>query len=98
MSDNVPTLRLGSRLDIVAAEALQVELLELAPTQDELTIDARDVELIDTPAIQVLLAAAAHQLDRGARFLVTNPSEAFLAAMALIGMPSKCEEWSKSNG
>jgi len=91
-------LRLASRLDVVAAEELHAQVLKRVSDDDPLSIDARDVELVDTPAIQVLLAAAAHQLDRGARFLVINPSTAFAEAMTLLGLSSKFEEWSETNG
>ena len=98
MSDaSADILELPSRLDVPAAEALLAELLERRGTQENLVIDGSAVGMIDTPAIQILLSAAADQKAREADFSVINPSDAITEAMSLMGLAEELETWRGSD-
>lgn len=91
-------LELAARLDLMAAEALRADLLDRREGVDVLTISGREVSLIDTPAIQVLLSAANDQAARGGRFVLRDPSPAIGEAMAILGLEDVLESWRDSDG
>ncbi|MBR9824534.1 MAG: STAS domain-containing protein [Alphaproteobacteria bacterium] len=84
---------LGSRLDLNAAEALQGEILSQRDGVQILAVDGSEVSLVDTPAIQVLLAAAHDHQARGGQFELREPSPAFEEAMQLLGLDAQLEKW-----
>ncbi|WP_300531166.1 STAS domain-containing protein [Maricaulis sp.] len=90
-------VELPARLDLLAAEALRGDLLDRREGLDELTVCGREVSLIDTPAIQVLLSAAHDQNARGGRLVLREPSPAIVEAMAVLGLGEVLESWRESN-
>lgn len=95
---DLPTIKLVSRLDLPAAEALSAELLSMRDGVPRLCIDAEEVSLVDTPAIQVLLAAAQDQAARGGRLEMKAPSAAIVEAMDLLGLNDELNAWRGANG
>ncbi|MBL4731471.1 MAG: STAS domain-containing protein [Rhizobiaceae bacterium] len=51
-----------------------------------LNIDASGVNRIDTPCLQVLLAAAKQWMKDGVALKLAEPSEAFEASIAMLGL------------
>jgi|GEM_PF-2473479 len=84
---------LAPRLDLAAAEALHTEILERRDVGASLQFNASDVSLVDTPAIQVLLAAAKDQEAREQGFELVDPSPAFTEAMSLLGLEAQLNMW-----
>lgn len=58
----------------------------LSARSHPLTIDASAVERIDTPCIQILLAAAKQWSEEGVELSVTAQSEAFSENLATLGL------------
>lgn len=54
----------------------------------DLTVDASGVSRVGTQCVQVLLSAKAAWDADGAKFTVTNASDAFAEALRLLGLPS----------
>jgi len=96
-ASNQPEIKLEARLDACAAEALHAELLDKRNDTGGLTVNASDVTLIDTPAIQVLLAAAKDLAGQGEVFHLKDSSEEVGEAMALLGLSNEFEQWSSPN-
>ena len=90
-------IKLAPRLDLNAAEALHSEILSEREGVSTLVIDASEVSLIDTPAVQVLLAAEKDQAARGGELALRAPSPAFEEAMHLLGLESQLETWRGKN-
>jgi anti-anti-sigma factor len=95
---DIEPLELAARLDLMAAEALRSDLLDRREGAEVLTISGREVSLIDTPAIQVLLSAANDQAARGGRFVLSEPSPAIAEAMGILGLKDVLESWRDSDG
>ena len=86
-SDNENSdVRLASRLEASQADELRELILESRDPTRALHVDASDVTRIDTPALQILAAAARDQARNQQEFSINKPSEAFLEASALVGM------------
>lgn len=90
-------LELPARLDLLAAETLRGDLLDRREGADILLLSGREVSLIDTPAIQVLLSAANDQTARGGRLILREPSPAIAEAMVILGLEDVLESWRESN-
>jgi len=90
-------IKLEARLDVSAAEALHAELLDKRNDTGGLTVNASAVTMIDTPAIQVLLAAAKDLEGQGEAFHLKDSSEEIGEAMALLGLSNEFEQWSSPN-
>lgn len=82
MDDGV--IVLPERLDIAAAGDLRARVL--GGTGD-LVLDARAVNLIATPALQVLMAARDHQSARGKALDITHMSDGFRNCLKTLGVP-----------
>lgn len=77
-------LQLAEVLDGAYAKVLHEELLKRG--KQPLAIDASCVDRIGTLSLQVLMAASAAWRAAGQPLVVTSPSDAFLAALRLLGI------------
>ena len=100
MSENsqISNIRLVTRVDSVAAEALHAEILDLRSHSGGLIVDASEVYLIDTPAIEILISAGNDQDQRNDKFELKDPSDAFNDAVSQMGLTNEFKKWSSSNG
>ncbi len=87
---------LSRELDLLAAEALKNDLLELLNSDGNLEISADDVERVSTPCIEVLVAASAAFGETGRGFHIRNPSDAFCDAFGALGLAHRLEMWRAS--
>jgi anti-anti-sigma regulatory factor len=94
----ISKITLTTRVDAMAAEALHAEILDLRSNAGGLVIDASEVSLIDTPAIEIIISAAQDQVVRHESFHLKDPSDAFNDAVAQMGLAQEFEKWSSSNG
>ena len=99
MPDDIATseIVLDGRMDASAAEALHAEILDKRGDTGGLVINAANVSLIDTPAIQVLLSAARDQAAREESFRLAEPSAEMSEAMNLLGLGEEFEQWSAAD-
>lgn len=80
-SVDATTLALPAQLDLTAAAGLQRLLRETLDASDDLALDAGAVDVVTSPCLQVLAAAAVGQRRRGRKLLVTVASPAFRRAV-----------------
>lgn len=93
MTDGSKTpIALPSRLDLVATETLLPELLDRVADADCPEADGSDVGLVDTVAIQLLLAARAELKKTGRTFRLRHPSEALEQAFTILGLQREFED------
>jgi anti-anti-sigma factor len=99
MTDDAVTseIMLDGRMDASAAEALAAEILDKRGDTGGLVVNAKNVSLIDTPAIQVLLSAARDQVERDESFRLVEPSAEMSEAMTLLGLGEEFEQWSAAD-
>jgi chemotaxis protein CheX len=83
--DRIAYLILPPSLDLTEAEGL-CQALRDRLHEGALLLDASMVERISTPCLQVLAAAAASAMRRGAEFRLRHASTAFSAAIADLGL------------
>lgn len=80
----------GVRLPIhgttVTADDLRVQLVVAADAEDELVIDASEVESIGQAVLQLLVAARNEAAERGQRFVIADPSPAFSGRVSACGL------------
>lgn len=74
---------LPERMDIAAARLLRDAVL--ARTADHV-FDARDVSIVTTPALQVLMAIRDHQLGNDRQISITAPSTGFIQSIRTLGI------------
>ena len=74
---------LPGRLDLAAAVALRSDFVDHA---GDLILDASDVSLITTPALQLLMALRDRQAARGDELRIASPSDEFLACIRTLGV------------
>jgi anti-anti-sigma regulatory factor len=72
-------------LDLAAADALCRDLRDAMDLGD-VEVDARAVERISTPCIQLLLAAARSAAERGAALRIVAPSAPLSTAIVELGL------------
>lgn len=77
-------LELPQDLNTDAVNAL-LEVLRSVELAGEAHVDARNVQRVGTPGIQLLVSAARTFEERGARFLLLEPSEALREACRITG-------------
>ncbi len=70
----------------VTAEALKTHLVAAADAQDDIVVDASAVESVGQAVLQLLLAARIESEAHGHRFIIKNPSPAFLARTEALGL------------
>lgn len=71
-------LRLPVHGTTVTAEDLRVRLVLAADLDDEMAVDASDVESVGQAVLQLLVAARSEADAAGKRFRIDNPSPAFV--------------------
>ncbi|MFS2316796.1 STAS domain-containing protein [Maricaulis sp. D1M11] len=86
---------LPSRLDAPAAPGLAEDLRSHMADAAGVKIDISAVALIDTPAIEVLLAAD-RQLD--GQITLTGTGETVSAAMTTLGLAEVYQRWRQADG
>ena len=82
------SLRLPPNGTTVIAEDLRVRLVLAADLDDEIVVDASEVENVGQAVLQLLVAARAEAERSGQLFTISNPSRAFadrVAACRLSG-------------
>ncbi|WP_213981707.1 STAS domain-containing protein [Sphingomonas sp. dw_22] len=71
------SLRLPAHGTTVTAEDLRVRLVLAADLDDEIEVDASQVESVGQAVLQLLVAARAEAESTGQAFRIVNPSPAF---------------------
>lgn len=80
------SLRLPVHGNTVAAEDLKVRLVLAADLDDEMRIDASQVESVGQCVLQLLVAARAEADRKSLDFEITNPSPAFVERVVGCGL------------
>lgn len=80
------SLRLPAHGNTVAAEDLKVRLVLAADLDEEMRIDASQVESIGQCVLQLLVAARAEAERQSLEFQIVNPSPAFVERVAGCGL------------
>jgi len=79
-------LHLVPALDLTRAESLHGELQSLAAAGTAMVIDGSDVEIVSTPCLQLLAAAAADARRRGVPFMLQPRSDVLQQAVEDLGL------------
>ena len=87
-------LRLPSSLDLGLARQLWERLREAA-SSGAFCVDAADVQRLSTSCTQVLFAAAVAAENSGKPLRILNASQAFLSAIADLGLDDHFKKWIK---
>ena len=85
-------IKLPQVLDLTQAQSLR-DAMEARLNDGPLVLDASAVERMSTPCAQVLLAAGRAADLAGCPFQIIAPSDAFLAALADLGLPAEFKNW-----
>ena len=80
------SVRLPAHGTTVTAEDLRVRLVLAADRNEDLVIDASEVESVGQAVVQLLLAARQEADERGQSFLIASPSPAFLQRIEACGL------------
>ncbi len=80
------SLRLPVNGTTVSAEDLKVRLVLAADLDEEIHIDASQVETVGQAVLQLLVAAREEAESKGLEFEIINPSPAFLERVAACGL------------
>ena len=75
---------LPARVDLVAAKSLHATLLD---ADGDVGLDARDVTMLSTPALQVILAGRDHFAAGGRELRIAAPSDGFISCVRTLGVP-----------
>jgi anti-anti-sigma regulatory factor len=84
--------RLTQALDLTQASALRDQMILLLQ-KGAVVLDARAVERMSTPCLQVLLAAGFAAAAANTSFQIVNASDSFKAAVADLGLQSRFTDW-----
>ncbi len=84
--DAPATVRLPSSVGVRECPALKQQLLELLDFVDAVLVDATDVELIDTAALQLLFAFGRERNANGLSTIWRGDSPAFRNAATAMGL------------
>lgn len=87
------TLALPEILDLSAAEPLKTALEKALAGGRSFKLNAKNVERLSTPCIQILIAAERAMKDAGISFTLTNPSDAFIETFNDLGVFSHLKQW-----
>ncbi len=79
-------VRLPAHCVTVTAEDLRVKLVLAADLDEELVVDASEVESVGQAVLQLLVAARHEAQGRGQPFLITDPSPAFAHRVGACGL------------
>lgn len=86
LADSDGTIRLPANLTTVLAEDLRARLVLAADRDEEILIDAGDVESIGQAGLQLLIAAR-NEADRlGLPFAIDNLSDALATRLTALGL------------
>lgn len=80
------SLRLPVNANTVSAEDLKVRLVLAADLDEEIQIDASQVESVGQAVLQLLVAARGEAEHKSLDFEITNPSPAFAERVAACGL------------
>jgi len=80
------SLRLPANGTTVIADDLRVRLVLAADLDDEIVVDASEVENVGQAVLQLLLAARAEAEQTGQQFIISNPSRAFTDRVTAFGL------------
>ena len=80
------SLKLDSVLVINNAKSLLQDISKLVESNQNISIDASSVEMIDTAILQLLLAATIKTRSAGHIIRWINPSDKFIANASLLGL------------
>lgn len=80
------SLFLDSVLVINDAKSLMQKINQLVETNDDISIDASAVEMIDTAILQLLLAATIKIRSSNHKINWINPSDKFISNASLLGL------------
>ncbi len=86
-----PVLQLNSIQDISKSQALKNDIIKLINDNDEIDIDAQDVERIDGSALQLLCALFNYAQQNNLVINWIKPSEALISAVDTLGMKKNLE-------
>lgn len=90
------TYGLPRELDLMAADDLKEKMLDLLHQEGDLILDAKDVDRISTPCIEVIFSAGVAFGDAGRGFLIDNPSAYFSDALTALGLDDHFQCWRAS--
>jgi len=80
------SLRLPVNANTVSAEDLKVRLVLAADLDEEIHIDASQVDSVGQAVLQLLIAARDEAENKGLEFEIINPSPAFMERVAACGL------------
>ncbi|HYZ47928.1 MAG TPA: STAS domain-containing protein [Sphingomonas sp.] len=83
------SLRLPAHCNTVAAEDLKVRLVLAADLDDEIRIDASQVESLGQAVLQLLVATCVEADAKSLAFEITDPSAAFIDRVTRCGMAAR---------
>lgn len=86
-------IALPDRLMGESVDNLLAEMQQAATSPMPLELEAGAVSVIDTTAIQILLAAAAQNKAAGQPFSLTSESPAFTEAFQCLGLDQQLSDW-----
>lgn len=90
------TILLPASSTMPQAAALRERMLEALEAHGEITVDAKNVEIITTPVAQVLIAAHRSLEKRGGGLDVIHLCDEFSDCLHELGLGKWLEHWSKS--
>lgn len=86
-------INLPQQLDMVALAHLKDELIDAAVATNTIVVDGSAVEMVGTPAIQLLLAAAKLFASEGRNFVLQAPSPVLAMAFDDLGLGAQARQW-----
>ncbi len=95
-ADTPHRIRLGARLDVGAATALQDEIRPLIADKRHLVFEGQDVERVSTAGIQLLLATEAALAAHDGRLTLVDPAPALCDALTDLGLEPALRQWRMS--
>ena len=84
MSDEV--IACPKQLNITMAEGFKEKLMPFADKGDSCSVDAAEVEKVDSTGLQLLVALDLTLKSNGAQLSVLNPSDVFLKTAQMLGL------------
>jgi anti-anti-sigma regulatory factor len=90
-------LNLPEKVDIASALDIANSLKAMG-TATEIILNAKAVEKVTTPGVQVLLSAHLTAKENGGKITVIEPSEAFINNVSTFGFSNQLKEWTGQDG
>ncbi len=79
-------IKLGSTCDISSAELLHEQLDSLSMNDEDIFVDASQVERIDTSVLQLLVSTSKTLAKKDHQLTISNPSEIFQVTSRLLDL------------